>query len=284
MRGVIASLSRLIEDHYELAVAAAFTVLGGAVAAVALLLTQPGAPLGGPVHDAIRGAPPASLAGGSHPAVSMPSRPAGSPLPSQSSQPGSRSGQSPGSRPTGKPMPSQPPDPTPTSRPSRSPSPSPSPKPKPSPPCSPGTTANLRWHYSANGSAGGWSGTTAASCHGSLAMGPQAMEGDLKTTPGAAIQAGYDLTVPGSHTTLTLTVGKPQVTFTVRCVSGATPSVPTFTVTMPAASYTITADAWYPSGDQSSPLVYQGSYTVPDLCAGGLIRLGKGGTFTATLG
>lgn len=283
MRGVIASLSRLIEDHYELAVAAAFTVVAGAGAAVALLLTQPGAPLGGPGHDAIRAAPPTSLAGGSQPAVSVPPRSAGSPLPSQSSQPGPLSGQSPGSRPTGTPTPSQPPGPTPSSRPSRS-SPSPSPKPKPPPPCSPGTTANFRWHYSANGSAGGWSGTNAASCPGSLAVGPQAMEGDLKVTPGTTIQAGYDLTVPGNHTTLTLTVGTPQVTFTVRCVSGATPSAPTFTVAMPTASYTITADAWYSSGDQSSPLTYQGSSTVPDLCSGGLIRLDQGGAFTATLG
>lgn len=151
------------------------------------------------------------------------------------------------------------------------------------PPCPADTQANFRWHYSANGSSGSWSGTKTASCPGSLTMGPQAMEGDLKVNPGTTIQAGYDLTIPGNNSTRTITVTDPQVTFTVHCVSGATPSEPTFTVTMPAATYTITGSAWYPSGDQSSPLVYQGTDTVPDLCAGGQLRLDKGGTFTATL-
>lgn len=151
------------------------------------------------------------------------------------------------------------------------------------PPCPPGTSADLRWHYSASGSSGSWSGTQTASCPGSLSMGPQAMEGDLKVTPGTTLQVGYDLTVPGNHSTLTLTVVHPQVTVTVRCVSGATPTAATITVTMPTTTYTITGDAWYPSGDQSSPLVYQGASTVPDLCGGGQIRLDKGGAFTTTL-
>jgi fibronectin type 3 domain-containing protein len=149
--------------------------------------------------------------------------------------------------------------------------------------CQPGTAANVRWHYSANGSSGSWSGTKTASCPGSLSMGPQAMEGDLKVAPGTTLQTGYDLTIPGNKATVNLTVANPQVTFTVRCVSGATPTTSTFTVTMPATTYTITGNAWYPSGDQSSPLVYQGSATVPDLCAGGMVRLDKGGTFTTPL-
>jgi hypothetical protein len=45
----------------------------------------------------------------------------------------------------------------------------------------------------------------------------------------------------------------------------------------------VTSDQWYPSGDQSSPLVYQGSIAVPDLCFGGQLRLNQGGTFTATV-
>ena len=51
-----------------------------------------------------------------------------------------------------------------------------------------------------------------------------------------------------------------------------------------AQTYQITSDQWYPSGDESSPLVYQRSVTVPDLCADGKISLAKGGTFTAILG
>ena len=81
-----------------------------------------------------------------------------------------------------------------------------------------------------------------------------------------------------------MTVSAAKVAFAVSCVSGATPSASTITVTLADQTYQITNDQWYPSGDQSSPLVYQGSVTVPDLCGGGKISLAKGGTFTATLG
>jgi hypothetical protein len=151
-------------------------------------------------------------------------------------------------------------------------------------PCPPGTKANFRWHYTANGSAGGWSGTATQGCPGSFSMGPQAMDGNLQVTPGAILQAGYDFTLPGNTNSLTMTVSAAQVTFAVRCASGATPSASMLTVTMPDRTYQITNDQWYPSGDQSSPLVYQGSVSVPDLCGGGKISLAKGGTFTGTLG
>ena len=65
----------------------------------------------------------------------------------------------------------------------------------------------------------------------------------------------------------------------MRCVSGATPSAATFTVTMPTQTYAATNDQWYPSGDQHSPRVYQGSITVPDPCGGGQLRLNQGGAF-----
>lgn len=150
-------------------------------------------------------------------------------------------------------------------------------------PCPQGTNANFRWHYSANGSSGSWSGTNSVKCPGTLTMGPQAMEGDLKVSPGTTLKAGYDFTLPGNNSTLTLTVNNPQVVFSVACVSGATPSSSTLTVSMPTASYTISDSQWYPSGDQQSSLVYQGSITVPDLCGGGQLRLQQGGTFTATV-
>jgi Bacterial Ig-like domain (group 3) len=150
--------------------------------------------------------------------------------------------------------------------------------------CPPGTKANFRWHYSANGSAGGWSGTATQACPGSFSMGPQAMEGRLTVTPGATLKAGYDFTLPGNKNSLTIGVAAAQVTFAVSCVSGAAPSASTMTVAMPAQAYQVTSDQWYPSGNQSSPLVYQGSVTVPDLCSGGTLSLAHGGTFSATLG
>jgi len=151
------------------------------------------------------------------------------------------------------------------------------------PPCPQGTRANFRWHYSANGSAGSWSGTKTAVCPSSLTMGPQAMEGDLKVSPGSTMKVGYDFTVPGNHATLFLTVSHPKVVFAVRCVSGVTPSASTFTVAMPTQAYKVTNDQWYPSDDQSSPLVHQGSKAVPNLCGGGQLRLDHGGTFTASV-
>jgi YVTN family beta-propeller protein len=150
-------------------------------------------------------------------------------------------------------------------------------------PCPQGTKANFRWHYSAGGSAGGWSGTQTATCPGGLTMGPQAMEGNLIVSPGETLSAGYDFTLPSNKAALTLAVRSVKVVFTVACVNKATPSQPTFTVTMPDQSYSVTNSQWYPSGDQSSNLVYQGSTAVPNLCGGAQMSLQKGGTFTATL-
>jgi hypothetical protein len=109
------------------------------------------------------------------------------------------------------------------------------------------------------------------------------MEGDLKVSPGTRLEAGYDFTVPGNHASFSLTVSTPRVVFAVACVSGATPSARTFTVSMPARTYRVTSDQWYPNGDQNSPLAYQGSIAVPSLCGGGQLRLDQGGTFTASV-
>jgi len=114
-------------------------------------------------------------------------------------------------------------------------------------------------------------------------MGPQAMEGDLKVSPGTELIAGYDFTLPGNKTSVSVTVNNPQVVFTVHCVSGDTPSQSTFTVSMTSHTYSATDSQWYPSGDQHSSLVYQGAITVPDLCSGDQLRLNQGGTFTANL-
>jgi hypothetical protein len=138
--------------------------------------------------------------------------------------------------------------------------------------------------HGASGSPGGWSGTATDACPGSVTMGPQAM-GDMQVTPGTTLQAGYDFTLPEISNSLTMTVSAAQVTFAVSCVSKAARSAPTLTVALQPETYQITGSQWYPSGDQSSPLVYQGSVAVPALCGtGGKISLAKGGTFTATLG
>jgi hypothetical protein len=46
----------------------------------------------------------------------------------------------------------------------------------------------------------------------------------------------------------------------------------------------LSSSDWLPSGDQHNALVYEGSVVVPDLCAGGQVRLDKGGTFSANVG
>ena len=147
--------------------------------------------------------------------------------------------------------------------------------------CPQGDKLNFRWHYSANGTSGSWSGTQSTVCPGSISEGPQAMEGDLKLAPGTTLMAGYDFTSPGNNTTFSVTVSNPQVVFTLRCVSGAISSQTSLTVTMPTTTYSVTGSGWFPSGDQHSPLVYQGSVAIPDVCGGGQVRLDKGGTFSA---
>jgi len=118
---------------------------------------------------------------------------------------------------------------------------------------------------------------------GSLVMGPQAMEGDLKVSPGTTLLVGYDFTIPGRHPDTTVGVWGASVTFQASCVSGAGGG--TVVVPLPDATYTDPQDSsdWYPSGDQHDPLVYQGATSVPDLCGGGLVRFRQGGTFTATV-
>jgi hypothetical protein len=110
-------------------------------------------------------------------------------------------------------------------------------------------------------------------------MGPQAMEGDLKVAPGSTLQAGYDFTMPGAHPAATVTFVNARVVFQATCVSGSGGAM--LTVPIADQSYQDPANnsAWFPSGDQSNAVTYQGSLTVPDVCNGGLVRLQHGGTF-----
>ena len=113
-----------------------------------------------------------------------------------------------------------------------------------------------------------------------IAMGPQAMEGNLTLSPGATLQAGYDFTMPGSHPTATVNFVGANVTFAWTCASG--PGNGTLVVPMADQNYTDpqSSPSWYPSGDQNSSLVYQGSIAVPDECSGGLVSFRAGGTFS----
>jgi hypothetical protein len=115
-----------------------------------------------------------------------------------------------------------------------------------------------------------------------LVMGPQAMEGNLHVAPGTTLSVGYDFTMPGSHPAANVTFTATSVVFQVACVG----SSQTGTLTVPIAKATYGDPAgspsWYPSGDQSSGLVYQGSLVVPDtICGPGVtVSLQAGGTFT----
>ncbi len=119
-----------------------------------------------------------------------------------------------------------------------------------------------------------------------LWMGPQAMEGDLKVPPGTIVRAGYDFTIPGSHPNVTVMVVGGYVSFDVTCEKKENGDGGTFVVGLPDARTLVPAgsSAWYPSGDQKSPLVFQGSIPVPDLCHGGRVKLKPGGTFVAGFG
>jgi len=152
-------------------------------------------------------------------------------------------------------------------------------------PCPQSGSVNVRFHYSANGSSGSWSGTTSTNCAtGAVTIGPQAMEGDMKVNPGTTLKAGYDFTLPGNKLALTELVINPMVVFTLQCVSGAAASPSTLTLAMPTPqSYAVNASNWIPSGDQQSPLVYQDSAVIPNACSGGTVRLDKGGTFSTTI-
>lgn len=144
---------------------------------------------------------------------------------------------------------------------------------------------HLRWHYSVGSGPGGWSGVSQADCaDGSVTSDRQAMEGDLKVAPGSLLRVGYDISLPGNKVSNNAIVLNPTATFTVRCVSGAAPSSSTFTVALGTRTYDVSGDGWFPSPEQKSPLVYQASTTVPNLCAGGQVRLDKGGLFSAIIG
>ena len=116
---------------------------------------------------------------------------------------------------------------------------------------------------------------------GTVVIGPQAMEGNLQIHPGDTVRAGFDFTMPGSHPAATASFYNGYVSLLVTCADGSAPpltiQLPSQTIVDPAGS-----PNWYPSGDQSNSLVYQGSLTAPDLCGGGVMNDASGALFTIT--
>ncbi len=108
---------------------------------------------------------------------------------------------------------------------------------------------------------------------------PQAW-GKMKVSPGATLRVGYDFTIPGKHPATTVKWVDGQVEFAYTCAAGGGSG----TIVVPIAnrSYDVglNSTAWYPSGNANDDSVYQGSRTVPDVCGGGQILLGKA-TFVA---
>ncbi|HEX2681721.1 MAG TPA: hypothetical protein VHQ03_10555, partial [Candidatus Dormibacteraeota bacterium] len=116
---------------------------------------------------------------------------------------------------------------------------------------------------------------------GTVVIGPQAMEGNLQIHPGDPLRAGFDFTMPGSHPAATASFYNGYVSLLIKCADGSTPPL---TIQLPSQTINDGAGSpgWYPSGDQSSSLVYQGGLTAPDLCGGGVMNDASGAIFTTT--
>ena len=114
-----------------------------------------------------------------------------------------------------------------------------------------------------------------------ISMGPQAMEGALTVRPGDTLKAGFDLRILGKHQVADVTFSRAKMTFKGRCIG--TGAAVTLTVPVGDRTYRdrLNSVVWYPSGDQTSALTFQGSLTVPNGCSE--ISLARGGTFTAGL-
>ena len=100
--------------------------------------------------------------------------------------------------------------------------------------------------------------------------------------PGDLAYAGYDFTyVPGGSTLVDAGQGE----LTGSCKDRRAPTQTTVTVPMPNRLYSSpesNSQGWAPSGDQTSTLVYQGTFVLGNYCHGGTMVIGQGmGPFTA---
>ena len=128
--------------------------------------------------------------------------------------------------------------------------------------------------------------TSACSAGNNVCIGPQATEGNLQVGPGDTLKAGFDFKIPGQHPATKDYFTGAQVTFAATCVGvkgSGTITVPTPETSSGYSDPSGDSSDWFPSKDQTSPLVYQGSISVPNLCSGKKMSLSAGGTFTSKL-
>jgi len=106
------------------------------------------------------------------------------------------------------------------------------------------------------------------------------MEGNLPIAAGSTVSAGYDFTMPGNHRDAHVTFENGSVTVKVTCPDN---SVHPLLISLPTQTYDDRLNDggdWFPSGNQSSPLVYQGS-AVSNVCGTQTGHAPQGATFSA---
>jgi hypothetical protein len=109
---------------------------------------------------------------------------------------------------------------------------------------------------------------------GALTINSQGGNHATNLQPGDSIYAGYSFQYPGqgsgaNYPPGAITVFKDgQAVLSVSCPDNSVPSQSSVTVPMPYQSYdgTQTSNGWFPTGDQTSFLSYQGSLQMPSLC------------------
>jgi hypothetical protein len=145
----------------------------------------------------------------------------------------------------------------------------------------------IRWHYSISGSLGSWSGGAAVADNGRVVTLKQSMEGDLRVAGQQTINYGYAFALAGAaahEAPYYVSVTGAQIVFPeVQCGAG-TPLTTSLVLHLPDQTYLASGPNWYPSSDQYSSLVYQGSAVVSSqLCPQSTVRLKNGGVFSATV-
>jgi hypothetical protein len=145
----------------------------------------------------------------------------------------------------------------------------------------------MRWHYSVTGSPGTWSGGIAVADNGRVVTPKQSMEGDLRVAGQQTINYGYAFAMTGAaahEAPYYVSVTGAQIVFPeIQCGAGA-PVTTSLVLPLPDQTYLASGPNWYPSSDQYSSLVYQGSAIVSSqLCPQSTVRLKNGGVFSATV-
>jgi hypothetical protein len=108
------------------------------------------------------------------------------------------------------------------------------------------------------------------------------MEGAIKISNGDYVAAGYVFSVQGSHPAMNVWMENASVVFNGNCSNGGTG---TLTVPLSAGPYNIAANnnSVIPTGNEDSPLSYEGSVTA-SVCGGtGTLDASKGATFSGDL-